>query len=142
VAEMYRFVAEDKGVDMTTSIAPNIRACLDPERISQALANLLDNAVKFTAAGGQVDLSLSADSDQFRIRVADTGIGIDPADLDHIWERLYRGGQQGNGRGMGLGLSLVRAVVKAHGGDVFAQNRPGGGAVFEIRLGTLNPTKV
>lgn len=142
VAEMYRFVAEDKGVDMTVCIAPHTLANLDPERISQALANLLDNAVKFTPAGGRVDLSLMADSEQLRIRVADTGIGIDPEDLDHIWERLYQGGKQGSGRGMGLGLSLVRAVVTAHGGRVFAQNRLEGGAVFEISLETSDPTKV
>lgn len=140
VAEMYRFVAEEKGVEVTTSIAPHVKTNLDPERISQALANLLDNAVKFTAFGGRVELSLSVDTEKVIVRVKDTGIGIDPADLDHIWERLYRGGQQGSGRGMGLGLSLVRAVVKAHGGDVTAQNHPEGGAVFVIILRADNLT--
>lgn len=142
VAEMYRFVAEDKSVQVATSISPHVRASLDPERISQALANLLDNAVKFTPPGGRIDLSLSSDSDRLHICVEDSGIGIDTADLERIWERLYRGGQQGSGRGMGLGLSLVRAVIKAHGGEVSAQNRPEGGAVFKISLPTADPTKV
>lgn len=139
VAEMYRYVAEEKGVEVTTSIAPHIRANLDPERLSQALANLLDNAVKYTPAGGRVDLILTAEPAWIRIRVADTGIGIDPADMDRIWERLYRG-RHDNTKGMGLGLSLVRAVIKAHGGDVAAQNRAEGGAVFEINLKNEDPT--
>jgi signal transduction histidine kinase len=141
VAEMYRYVAEEKGVEVTTSIAPHISANLDPERISQALANLLDNAVKYTPAGGRVELTLSAGADRVSIRVADTGIGIDSADMDRIWERLYRG-RHDNSKGMGLGLSLVRAVVRAHGGDVTAQNRAEGGALFEINLKIGDPTKM
>lgn len=141
VAEMYRYVAEEKGVEVTTSIAPHIGANLDPERISQALANLLDNAVKYTPAGGRVDLTLTTGPGRLHIRVADTGIGIDAEDMDRIWERLYRG-RHDNTKGMGLGLSLVRAVIKAHGGDVTAQNRAEGGAVFEISLKTGDPSKM
>jgi signal transduction histidine kinase len=141
VAEMYRYVAEEKGVEVTTSIAPHIGANLDPERISQALANLLDNAVKYTPAGGRVNLTLTTEPGRVRIRVADTGIGIDAEDMDRIWERLYRG-RHDNTKGMGLGLSLVRAVIRAHGGDVNAQNREEGGAVFEINLKTGEPTKM
>jgi signal transduction histidine kinase len=139
VAEMYRYVAEEKGVELTTNVTPHVNAHLDPERISQALANLLDNAVKFTSPGGRIELSLAASPGRVSIQVADTGIGIDPADMDRIWERLYRG-RQGDAKGMGLGLSLVRAVVKAHGGEVTAQNRAGGGAAFEINLKTVNPS--
>ena len=139
VAEMYRYVAEEKGVELTTNVTPHVNAHLDPERISQALANLLDNAVKFTSPGGRIELSLAASPGRVSIQVADTGIGIDPADMDRIWERLYRG-RPGDAKGMGLGLSLVRAVVKAHGGEVTAQNRAGGGAVFEINLKTVNPS--
>jgi signal transduction histidine kinase len=136
---MYRYVAEEKGVELTTNLTPYVNAHLDPERISQALANLLDNAVKFTSPGGRIELSLAASPGRVSIQVADTGIGIDPADMDRIWERLYRG-RPGDAKGMGLGLSLVRAVVKAHGGEVTAQNRAGGGAVFEINLKSVNPS--
>jgi signal transduction histidine kinase len=141
VAEMYRYVAEEKGVELTTALTPQVMANLDPERISQALANLLDNAVKFTPAGGRVELTLAAGPGRLSIRVVDTGIGVDPADLGRIWERLYRG-RHGDTKGMGLGLSLVRAVVKAHGGDVTAQNRAEGGAVFEINLKNEDLTKM
>lgn len=140
VVEMYRYVAEAKGVELMTCIAPQVRACLDPERISQVLANLLDNAVKFTPAGGRVELSLTASPERICIRISDTGIGIDPEDTDRMWERLYRG-RHNDTRGMGLGLSLVRAVVRAHGGDVIARNCPEGGSVFEISLGGAVPAK-
>ncbi len=141
VAEMYRYVAEEKDVELTTTLTPQVKANLDPERISQAVANLLDNAVKFTSAGGQVELSLTSGPDRICIQVADTGIGIDPADLDRVWERLYRGPHAGI-KGMGLGLSLVRAVIKAHGGEVTAQNRAEGGAIFEINLKTVDPSQM
>jgi len=68
------------------------------------------------------------------IAVADTGIGIAPRDLPHIWERLYRGDQSRAERGLGLGLSLVRAIVAAHGGTVDVTGRPGRGSVFTVRL--------
>jgi signal transduction histidine kinase len=142
VAEMYRYVGEEKGVELVTDIAPAVRASLDPERTSQALANLLDNAVKYTPAGGRVELRLAAGASGLSIDVADTGIGIDAAEHDRIWDRLYRG-RHDNTRGIGLGLSLVRAVVRAHGGEVAARNRPEGGAVFEVRLppGTPGPRR-
>jgi signal transduction histidine kinase len=105
------------------------------------LANLLDNAVKYTPAGGRVNLTLTTEPGRVHIRVVDTGIGIAAEDMDRMWERLYRG-RHDNTKGMGLGLSLVRAVIKAHGGDVTAQNRAEGGAVFEINLKTGEPTKM
>lgn len=141
VAEMYCYVAEGKSVVLTASVPPDVSAYLDPERISQVLANLLDNAVKFTPSGGRIVLSLDGGPDSVTLRVTDTGIGIDPGDLNRIWERLYRG-RHGDTKGMGLGLSLVRAVVKAHGGDVAAQNQPEGGAVFEIHLKNVHPSKI
>jgi signal transduction histidine kinase len=133
VAEMYRYVAEEKGVEVIAAIVPEVRAELDPERVSQVLANLLDNAVKYTPSGGRVELELAGDDGGAVIRVRDTGPGIDPVDLDRIWDRLYRG-RQAPAPGIGLGLSLVRAVVATHGGTVTAQNRPEGGAVFTLTL--------
>ncbi|BCR06739.1 two-component sensor histidine kinase [Desulfuromonas versatilis] len=133
LAEMYGMVGEEKAVAVETRIAPGIRWALDPERVSQALANLLDNAVKYTPAGGRVELSLEPAEGGLRIRVADTGPGIDPGDLERIWERLYRG-RHDSAKGLGLGLSLVRAVAVAHGGQARGWNRPEGGALFELTL--------
>jgi len=133
VADMYRYVAEEKGVTLDCEIAEQLALTIDPERLSQALANLLDNAVKYTPTGGQIWLRLAATEARVSIEVTDSGCGIDPADLDKIWDRLYRGGLR-EARGIGLGLSLVRAIVLAHGGAVKAENRPEGGARFLVQL--------
>ena len=133
VAEMYRYVAEDKGLVLDCALPPKLLVTVDPERLSQALANLLDNAVKYTASPGQIWLRLAATQTQVRIEVEDNGSGIDPADLNKIWDRLYRGGRR-EARGIGLGLSLVRAVVQAHGGEVKAENRTQGGARLVLLL--------
>lgn len=133
VAEMYRYVAEDKGITLESDLPGQLLLSVDPERLSQALANLLDNAVKYTPSQGQIWLRLAASQTQVRIEVEDNGGGIDPADLDKIWDRLYRGGRR-EARGIGLGLSLVRAIVQAHGGEVKAENRSQGGARLVLLL--------
>jgi signal transduction histidine kinase len=69
-----------------------------------------------------------------RFEIADTGIGIAPHDLPHIWDRLYRGDESRTERGLGLGLSLVRAIVAAHGGTVDVQAEPGRGSTFIVKL--------
>lgn len=133
VAEMYRYVAEDKGIALECDLPSQLLVSVDPERLSQVLANLLDNAVKYTPNSGQIRLRLTADETRVRIEVEDNGGGIDPADLDKIWDRLYRGGRR-EARGIGLGLSLVRAIVQAHGGEVKAENRSQGGARLVLLL--------
>lgn len=133
VAEMYLYVAEEKGIAFESFIEPQLRTTLDPERTIQALANLLDNAVKNTLPGGRIELVAEFAGEEIRVRVADTGIGIHPDDLERIWDRLFRGRNQ-SAKGIGLGLSLVRAIITAHGGTITAGNRPGGGALFQMSL--------
>jgi len=106
----------------------------DRDRLRQALANLVDNAIKYTPANGRVDVSAAADGAVVMIRVADTGRGIPAQDLPRIFDRLYRGDESRTTRGLGLGLSLVRASVEAQGGSVTVKSNPGNGSVFEIRL--------
>ena len=106
------------------------------------LANLVDNAIKYTPSGGRVTVSAAADGDSIRIEVADTGIGIAAHDLPRIWERLYRGDHSRAERGLGLGLSLVRAIVRAHGGTVDVRTELGRGSTFTIRLPRAHPTAV
>ena len=133
VADMYAFVAEEKDLGFTATIAPGIQAQVDPERISQMVANLLDNAIKFTPSNGAVHLAMAAGPDGVHIQVTDTGVGIASSEIDMIWNRLYRNPAQGN-RGIGLGLSLVRAIVDAHSGQIQVSPNPGGGSVFDVRL--------
>lgn len=114
---------------------------LDGSRIEAALANLLRNALRHTPAGGRIEVSVTAEPEMVRVSVADSGEGIDPADLPHIWERFYRArrlrraarGNRGD-RGAGLGLAIVRGTVEAHGGAVEVSSIPGAGAAFTLRL--------
>ncbi len=113
----------------------------DRDRLRQVLANLVDNAIKYTPPGGRVTVSAAADGDSIRIEVADTGIGIAAHDLPRIWERLYRGDHSRAERGLGLGLSLVRAIVRAHGGTVDVKTELGRGSTFTIRLPKVHPPR-
>ncbi|OQA32948.1 MAG: Alkaline phosphatase synthesis sensor protein PhoR [Betaproteobacteria bacterium ADurb.Bin341] len=133
VVDMYQYVAEEKGIGIHLQLPPRMELELDPERISQVLANLLDNAVKYTPPAGRIDLAVLAEPGQVRIQVEDNGGGLDPAEIDHLWELLYRG-RQATQKGIGLGLSLVRAIVQAHGGTVSARSAATGGALFEVLL--------
>ena len=102
--------------------------------MAQVLANLLDNALKYTPDGGRVEISTWQEGPEAIVRVRDTGSGIHADELPHIWERLYRGDRSRTTRGLGLGLSLVRAIVEAHGGRVSVDSAPGTGSVFDVRL--------
>lgn len=132
VAEMYRYAAEEKDISLECTIEPLLHLSVDSERMSQVLANLLDNAVKYTQSSGIIQLRLKAIGSGVSIEVADNGAGIDVMDLDKIWDRLYRGRHEA--RGIGLGLSLVKAITLAHGGEVKALNRAEGGALFLLKL--------
>ena len=116
-------------VELTCRPTP-IRIRHDPPRIGQVVANLVGNAVKFTPRGGTVHVSVAATPDGARIDVADTGVGIDPAELPHIFERFYRGSRanEARGGGSGLGLAIVRSIVDIHGGTVTVESRRRGPA--------------
>ena len=112
------------------------------DRLRQVFANLLDNAIKYTSEGGEVRITAARDGDSALVIVADTGAGIAAEHLPRIWERLYRADPSRSERGLGLGLSLVKAYVGAHGGQVEAQSQPGRGSVFTVRLPLGEPQTV
>ncbi len=130
-------VAEDKGVLIEASIAPETIVQGDRSRLFQALANLLDNAVKYTPTGGKIRLLTEANplEEGVIVTVADTGAGISPRDLPNIFERYYRGDVSRSGPGIGLGLPLVQGIVNAHGGRITVESEPGLGTVFRVFLG-------
>ena len=111
VVSVYEDVAEDKELKVRTEIEPDLRVTGDRDRLRQVLANLLDNAIKYTPRGGEVSIRGRAEGTTVVLDVADTGAGISQHDLPRIWERLYRGDQSRAERGLGLGLSLVKAIV-------------------------------
>ena len=104
----------------------------DHARLRQALANVVDNAVKYTPGGGEITLSATGDAGDVTFEVRDTGPGIPMEQQARIWERLYRGDAGRTERGLGLGLSLVKAIVEAHGGRAEVTSEPGRGSAFRL----------
>jgi signal transduction histidine kinase len=141
--DLYRDVAEAKGVALT--IVPQGDAAAAPlvvdgdrPRLEQVAANLIDNAVKFTPGGGLVEVGVAAADGGARLTVRDTGPGIPAVEIPRVFDRLYRGDLSRAQRGLGLGLSLVRAIVQAHGGHVTVESQPGDGATFTVSLPNLS----
>jgi signal transduction histidine kinase len=139
VADRHRPVLADRGVTLTTAVeagTPLVRG--DAERLEQALQNVAANAIRHTPEGGTVALQAEPDGDRVLVTVSDTGPGIAPEHLPHIFDRFYKADASRADTyvrsGSGLGLSIVRAIVHRHGGEVFASNRTTGGAVFTLLL--------
>jgi signal transduction histidine kinase len=131
---LYEDAADEKAVQLKAATLEDIVLPIDRNRIRQALANLVDNAVKYTPGGGLVEISVRARANQALVEVSDTGTGIEASELPRIWERLYRGDKSRSERGLGLGLSLVKAIVEAHRGSVAVTSTPGKGTHLEVRL--------
>jgi two-component system OmpR family sensor kinase len=111
----------------------------DADLLFLAVHNLMDNALKFTQPGNTIELRAFEDGANVAIEIADTGPGIPPEDLEHVWEELYRGKGARSIQGSGLGLALVRAIVERHGGQATVRSRVGQGSVFTIRLPVARP---
>jgi signal transduction histidine kinase len=132
--ELYQYVAEDKKITIQTDLPTPCSAVVDRIRMRQVLANLLDNAIKYTPSGGNVTISVGNEPGRAVVRFRDTGIGIPTEEQDKIWLRLYRGDKSRSQRGLGLGLSLVKAVVEAHGGKVTVSSQVNQGSEFTVTL--------
>ena len=128
--------ARQKGVHLAAPPVPDIGFRGDPALLRRLIANLLDNAIRYTPEGGQVQACLAADRSHAVLTVGDTGVGIPPESIDHIFERFYRvdkARSRADG-GFGLGLSIVKWIVDAHHGEVRVESRPGEGTTFTVRL--------
>jgi signal transduction histidine kinase len=134
VVELYRYVADDKNITLHTNCPSQLYVYADPNRIRQVLANLLDNAVKYTLSGGRVEVEACLRQRQVAILIRDTGTGISPEEIPKIWDRLHRGNKSRSQRGLGLGLSLVKAIVQAHRGEVEVSSQLGRGSIFAVYL--------
>jgi PAS domain S-box-containing protein len=128
--------AARKHVGLTLSATPVPRITVDPTRIAQLLGNLVSNAVKFTPEGGKVEVTLAADGGEAVLSVADTGIGIQAADRERIFERFFRteAATQRVIPGSGLGLTISRAIVDAHQGTITVRSDGEHGSTFTVRL--------
>lgn len=134
VVELYQYVAEEKKITIATDLPGPCETLLDRTRMRQVFANLLDNALKYTPEHGQVTILVRCQPDQAVAQFRDTGMGIPEEERDRIWQRLYRGDKSRSQRGLGLGLSLVKAVVQAHGGSVSVASEVNKGSEFTVRL--------
>jgi signal transduction histidine kinase len=131
--DLYKDVADAKGVALNVT-AEEVTVVGDRTRLEQVAANLVDNAVKYTPRDGRVDVEVRKDGEWAVMRVADTGPGIPPDELPRIWDRLFRGDTSRTERGLGLGLSLVKAIVTAHGGQVVVTSEVEKGSAFDVHL--------
>jgi signal transduction histidine kinase len=132
--DLYTYVAEEKNISIHAISTNGLSLTADRSRLREVLANLLDNAIKYTPTGGRVDVDVFQRHPYIAVIVKDNGIGVPPEELPRIWDRLYRGDKSRSQRGLGLGLSLVKAIVRAHQGYVEATSEPGMGSVFTIYL--------
>jgi signal transduction histidine kinase len=139
VAETAGILGDDAGVAVIAQFpdAP-VRVRADRQRIREMLLNLVTNAVKYTPSGGNIGLSLTEEHDHVTITVRDSGIGIAPGDLPHIFDRFWRAdparSRTGERPGTGLGLAITKWIVEAHGGSITVQSRPGRGTIFTVLL--------
>jgi len=134
VLEIYGYVAEDKNISIHFRCPNELYLTADHSRIQQAIANLVDNAIKYTANGGRVDVNIHQKDERIFIAIKDDGMGIQPEEIPRIWDRLYRGDRNRSQRGLGLGLSFVRAIVLAHKGRIDVLSEPGHGSTFVVSL--------
>ena len=143
IAERHDPVLRARGIHLEQSVPDDLEIEADLQRLEQALQNVASNAVRHTPDGGRVELRGERAGDHVRITISDSGPGIPPEHLPHIFGRFYKAdaarASSGSSAGSGLGLSIVRAIVERHGGAVGAGNAPGGGAVFSILLPLTPP---
>ncbi len=132
-------LAEDRGVRLVVETPGTVRVVGDAGRLRQALLILLDNALTYTPDDGSIMVSVARQGGHARLRVGDSGPGIAPEDLPHLFERFYRADKARGSVGSGLGLSIGRWIAEAHGGHITAANAPGRGALFTVTLPLASP---
>jgi len=136
-------VARAKGVHLQADMPQPVQVRGDADRLKQVFLNLVGNAVKYTPEGGKVMLSLTVEGEWAVCRVQDTGPGIPPEDLPHVFERFYRADKaRSRGKGFGLGLSIAYWIVKHHGGRIDVASRVGEGTTFTVYLPINSPSEV
>ena len=132
--EIFRPVAENNHLEIVQHLTPNSFIRGDKLKIQRAISNILDNALKYTPAGGTVAVSVNWDESSIVASIQDTGIGIPPDDLPRVFDRFFRGDQSRPHPGTGLGLTLARALARAHGGDVEVKSSPSKGTLVTMIL--------
>ncbi|MBI5064482.1 MAG: HAMP domain-containing protein [Desulfatitalea sp.] len=131
---LFQPLAEDKGIVLQVEAQSACPVHGNASMLQRLLANLIDNAIKYTPPGGRVRVGVAWDAGIALLTVEDTGAGIAPEDHPKIFERFFRGDQSRSQDGAGLGLSLAQVIARAHGGEIALASRPGQGSLFTLRL--------
>ncbi len=137
IVDLYEIVADQKEIHLSLDFEnspEHLIILVDRKKIRQALANLVDNSIKYSPNNTEVIISYYKHNQQAVIKIKDSGIGINAVELPNIWKRLYRGENSRSEKGIGLGLSLVKSIVEAHNGSVEVESTEGLGSTFIIRL--------
>jgi signal transduction histidine kinase len=142
VIETYRYAADEREIELAFHVDDGLPLILaDRDRLLQVLGNLLTNAVKFTPAGGRVEVGAAAEDGEVRWWVRDSGPGLAPEHLPHLFDRFWQANRSDR-RGLGLGLAIVKGLVEAHGGRVWVESVPGGGSRFQFTVPAHPPRRV
>lgn len=139
--ELAKPLAGRKGVVIKASFSDDINIVGDRDRLTEAILNILENAINYNKDNGVVGIRISVDKDCVKISIKDTGIGIKKEDLDRIFERFYRSDAVRNTEGTGIGLSIAKAIIEAHGGTIQVESEYGKGSCFTVILPLSNITQ-
>jgi signal transduction histidine kinase len=136
ICEQMKVVADDHSISFQPSSLETVSVLGDREHLRRLLLNLVDNAIKYTPAGGSVTLSLQSEKDWASLRISDTGIGLSRDEQQLIFSRFHRATEtrSRDEKGVGLGLSIARSIAEAHGGRIQVESTPGQGSTFTVLL--------
>jgi signal transduction histidine kinase len=140
VCKRYQDLAEAKSIDLSVDAGSGAHVIGNPEQVSRIIANLVENAIRYTPAHGSVRVSCLGDPVSVQVAVEDTGIGIPPEHLDRIFDRFWRGSATRTDGGSGLGLAIARALAERHGGRIVVASKPAFGSTFTISLPRRPPS--
>jgi signal transduction histidine kinase len=134
VSDFFAPLAEEAEVTLELQVGSGVEIPGDPAWLHELFANLLDNAIKYTPAGGRVQVRLSSEEGILSVEVADDGVGIEASDLPSIFQPFHRVGNRSEAPGVGLGLPIAREIARAHGGELQVESRIGEGTTLTVRL--------
>jgi len=134
-----KLLAEEKSISVRIQAGPGVEVAGDRVRLQQVVVNLIDNSIKYTLAGGMIEVRVGREGQSAVLEVSDNGLGIPAQDLPHVFERFYRADKARSraSGGAGLGLSIVKAICAAHNGDIKVSSQEGKGSTFRVELPLL-----